>query len=47
MSVMLGYITLLVGLNAVFDLSSAEKSATYQSKGKCMNNLYNKFILPN
>ena len=47
MPVMLGYITLLVGLNTVFDLSSAENSAMYQSKGKCTKNLYNKFILPN
>ena len=41
--VMLGYATILLGLIAVFDLSSA----TYEIKGKCMKKLCNTFILPN
>ena len=39
---MLGYTTLLLGLIAVFDLSSA----TYEIKGKCTKKLCNTFILP-
>ena len=44
--VMLGYTTILLGLTAVFDLSSAGKSAKFEIKGKCRQRLFFKLQLP-
>ena len=47
--IMLGYTTLLLGLIAVFDLSSAQTPTgpKYEIKGKCTKKLCNKFIFEN
>ena len=38
--VMLGYTTILLGLTAVLDLSSAQNAAKFEIKGKCKQKLF-------